>query len=154
MVDQSTYIRRAKAIRAAQEHTDASIAGDRLRLQQRREQQLQRDREKSQRHQANQDALRRRQNQLEPLVTQVVTEQLGTRPWTLDNDHEHAMGMSIIAGGRVVAVICPIASRITAEVAARLGNVTVYVASEHERRAVARRCHRGQQPIVLSEPVP
>jgi hypothetical protein len=50
----------------------------------------------------------------------------------------------------VVAVVCPIASRITGEIADRLAGVTVYVASGQERRAVANRCRRGQRIVLLT----
>jgi competence protein CoiA len=83
-----------------------------------------------------------------------MTEQTATVPWTLDGDPEHAMGVSIILDSRVVAVVCPVASRITAEIAERLTDVTVYVASDHEHQRLARRCRTGQDFVVVSEPAP
>ncbi|WP_203791607.1 hypothetical protein [Paractinoplanes rishiriensis] len=53
-----------------------------------------------------------------------------------------------------MAVICPVASRITAEIAERLADVTVYVASDHEQQRLAPRCRTGQNFVVVSEPSP
>lgn len=151
------YLRRADAVRAAQESADASVADDRARRRQRREQQLRMQRAEAERHRARREALRERQQRLQPLVLRTVTEEAGAGqpaagPWTLDGDHEHAMGVSIVAAGRVVAVICPVASRVTAEIADRLAEVTVYVASEDERRMLARRCRGDQRFVVVSDP--
>jgi hypothetical protein len=60
------------------------------------------------------------------------------------------MGVSVIADHHVVAVVCPVASRITGEVADRLAGVTVYVASHRERRAIADKCRRGQRIVLLA----
>jgi hypothetical protein len=48
------------------------------------------------------------------------------------------MGVSVVMNSETVAVICPIAGRITPEVADRLAATTIYVASERERRSIAR----------------
>jgi hypothetical protein len=154
------YLRRAAAIRQAQQDADASVADvrARLRLQQetqgrrRRAESERREREKQQRV-ANLAALLERQRRLEPVVMRHVAAQTGTKPWAFSGDPEHAAGVSIIADGRVLAVICPVASRITAEIAARLADVIVYVATERERQVVTRRCGQGQRCIVVSDPL-
>lgn len=87
----------------------------------------------TQRHDANRAALRERQQQLTPVVVRQVAAQTGTKPWTLPGEFEHAMGVSIVLAGRVVAVICPVTSQITAQIAVRLADVSPYVASEHEQ---------------------
>jgi hypothetical protein len=146
------FQQRAKAVRTAQHITDASVAGERAQIRRRREQQLRQEQDEAERHETNREALHRRQKRLQPFVVRSVGERLGTMPWALNGDYEHAMGISIVSAGRVVAVICPIAARITAEIAERLAQVTVYVASEHERQMVARRCRSDQQFIVVSDP--
>lgn len=105
-----------------------------------------------QRHEANRAALRARQQELTPLVTRLVAAQSGMVPWACEGDIDHAMGVSLIFNGRVLAVICPVASRITAEIAARLSSMTVYVASDKEQRAIARRCRAGQRIVIVCDP--
>ncbi len=144
------YLRQAGAIEAANRALDERFASERDRLRQRRESDLRRRREEAERRAANREALRRRQELLTPVATLAVESATGERPWPLPGDHEHGMGVSIVSGGRVRAVVCPIASRITDEVAERLAGLTVYVASDQERAAVARRCRPGQQIAVLS----
>lgn len=111
--------------------------------------QIERDK---QQHEANRAALRERQQKITPVVVQQVTEQTGTRAWPLDGDPDYAMGVSILSNGRIVAVICPVASRIADETAQWLADVVVYVASEHERRVIARRCRPDQRIIVVADP--
>ncbi|MFF5291837.1 competence protein CoiA [Paractinoplanes globisporus] len=104
-----------------------------------------------QRHVANLAALRERQRRLKPTVLRQVTEQTGIKPWCVEEgDPDYAMGVSIFCG-EPVAVICPVASRITPEVAQSLADVTVYVASERELRAIARHCLPGQQMVIVSD---
>jgi hypothetical protein len=57
---------------------------------------------------------------LTPLAVLEVTSQTGRTPWTSPDDFEHAMGVSLIVNSQPTAVICPIASRITDEIANRL----------------------------------
>lgn len=155
------YLRRAEAVREAQRATDAQVAGGRAAMQQaRREAEQRRSRlelrrlEDAERHAERLAALVERQERLTPVVIQQVTAQMGTPPWHLPADFEHAMGVSVIAEHRVVAVVCPVAARISGEVADRLVGVTVYVASEPERRAIARRCRRGQRIVLLARDGP
>jgi hypothetical protein len=156
------YLRRADAVRQAQSATDAAVAGLRAQLRLLQEQDRQRRLaavawrvQQEQRHKTNRAALQERQKQLEPAAVRQVAEEMGTMPWALkEGDFERAMGVSLIVRGQVVAVICPVASRITPDVAARLVDVTVYVASEHEQRAIARRCRAGQRFVVVSDPAP
>lgn len=156
------YLRRADAVRQAQAATDAAVADLRTRLRRRRGQEARRlsaeatrRMQQEQQHEANRAALQERQKQLEPIVIRQVAEQVGTMPWTIwEGDLDHAMGISIFVRERMVGVICPIASRITPEVAQRLAEVTVYVASEHEQRAIARQCRSGQRFVLVSDPAP
>lgn len=152
------YLQRARSVRRAQQDADAKVAGQRARLRRQREKEVERrlaEAERlalqAQKREANIAALLDRQRLLEPVVIRQVTGRAGTRPWALPGDYEHAMGISILIGGRVVAVICPIASRITPEIATRLSEVTVYVASERERRALARLCNANQRFIVVPD---
>lgn len=111
--------------------------------------------EEQQRHAANTAALRQRQRLLTPTVVHRVTQQFGVTPWAMEEgDPELAKGISIIANSKTVAVVCPIASKISPSVADRLIIVTIYVASEHERRNIARRCRPGQKIIILSATSP
>ncbi len=153
------YLRRAVEVEGAQLDTDAEVAEVRARVLHEREakarrrralvEQLERDK---QRHEANRAALRERQQRLTPVVVRHVTEQTGTRVWPLDGDPDYAMGVSILADGHIVAVICPVASRITDEMAEWLADVVVVVASERERRAIASRCRADQRIVVVADP--
>ena len=155
------YLRRAADVVRAQLGTDAEVAEVRTRVLHEREakarrrralvEQLERDK---QRHEANRAALRERQQRLTPVVVRQVAEQTGTRVWPLDGDPDYAMGVSILADGRIVAVICPVASRITDETAQWLADVVVVVASERERRAIASRCGADQRIVVVADPPP
>ncbi|MFC4065058.1 competence protein CoiA family protein [Actinoplanes subglobosus] len=142
------YLQWAEAVREAQRATDAEVVGERSALEQARQVAQQHRAQEAERHARRIAALMSRQDRLTPLVIQRVAAEAGTRPWHLPADFEHAMGVSVIANHRVVAVVCPIASRITGEVADRLLSVTVYVASERERRAVAAGCHSEQRIVV------
>jgi Competence protein CoiA-like family len=128
------YIRRAEQLHRMQVETDAAVAEERRRRRERAEAELRRKQTEEERHQANRDALQERQTRLTPIVVALVAAEAGHEPWTwaLPGDFEHAMGVSVILNGRPVAVICPIASRITDEIADRLLEVTVYVASDRE----------------------
>ncbi|GIH20704.1 competence protein CoiA family protein [Rugosimonospora africana] len=145
------YVRRAEAIREVQRVTDASVADERHQRRRRHEAELRRRQQEADRHEANRAALRERQHRLTSIVVQQVTAGTGQAPWTLPSDFEHATGVSVIVNGGPVAVICPIASRIDGEIADRLLGVTVYVASERERRAIAGECHPGQRIVVISQ---
>jgi competence protein CoiA len=151
------YLRRAEVVREAQRATDAQVSGERAAMQQaRREAELRRSQlvrrrlEDAERHAERLAALVERQERLTPVVIRQVTAQMGTPPWHLPADFEHAMGVSVIADHHVVAVVCPVASRITGEVADRLAGVTVYVASDRERRAIANKCRGGQRIVLLA----
>jgi len=115
-----------------------------IKLEQQRQQQEQGS------HAANKMALLNRQRLLTPTVVHEIAEKTGVTPWSMDEgDFELAMGVSIIANSKTVAVICPVASRITPEVADRLLAITIYVASEQERRNIARHCRPDQRIIVM-----
>jgi competence protein CoiA len=155
------YLQRADALRQAQADTDGSVTDLREQLQQKRERDVRRQAtaaarraKEAQQHKARVAALHERQQQLQSIVERAVTGQTGTAPWVLKGDPEHAMGVSVLCGSRVAAVICPVASRITTEIAERLAEVTVYVASDQEQRAIARRCRPGQRFVVASDPSP
>ncbi|WP_157411502.1 hypothetical protein [Actinoplanes rectilineatus] len=152
------YLRRALAVGQAQLDTDAAVAEVRTTLRREREAKARRRRalmaqmeRDKQRHEANQAALRERQQRLTPTVVRQISEQTGTRVWPLDGDPDYAMGVSILADGRVVAVICPVASRISEETAEWLTDVVVFVASERERQTVAARCRADQRIIVVAD---
>jgi len=153
------YLTRASAIHRAQLDTDKLAAEARAMLlrereakaQQRKTMMVQIERDK-QRHAANRAALRERQQQLTPVVMQQVGDRTGSRAWPLDGDPDYAMGVSILSEGRIVAVICPVASRITEETAELMADVVVYVASEHERRTIATHCRADQRIVVIADP--
>lgn len=144
------YLRRATAIRQAQEATDEAVADERARLWEQQLREMRRQQAEAERHEANRAALRERQQQLTPIVLREVAARTEGHTWELPGDPDCAMGVSIIARGERTAVICPVASRITNEVAELLIDLTVYVASDHERRAIARRCRPGQRIVVLA----
>jgi hypothetical protein len=107
-------------------------------------------RREAERREVNLAALRECQERLTTPAVRAVTSRTGRIPWTLPADFEHAMGVSIIDGSRVAAVVCPVASRITDEIADRLLGVTIYVASDDEQRRIALRCQPAQRIVVLT----
>ncbi|HZN71518.1 MAG TPA: hypothetical protein VFC00_07530 [Micromonosporaceae bacterium] len=143
------YVRRAQAIHQGQQTTDAAVANERAERWRRQVQEQRRRQREKERHEDNLMALQERQHRLTPLAVQEIASQTGHVPWTF-HDFEHAMGVSVMVNGQPAAVISPIASRITPEIADRLVNAVVYVASETERRSIARKCLPGQRIIVLS----
>lgn len=60
------------------------------------------------------------------------------------------MGVSLFVHDMPQGVISPVVSRISAEVLERLRGLTLFVATEAERRALARACG-SKQRIVLFE---
>jgi hypothetical protein len=83
-------------------------------------------------------------------VLRELAARTGEDPWELSGDPDCAMGVSVIVKGERSAVICPVASRITNEVADLLIELTVYVASDHERGAIKQKCRPGQRIVVLA----
>ncbi|MEU4218254.1 competence protein CoiA family protein [Actinoplanes sp. NPDC026623] len=155
------YLQHADTVRHAQADTDASMTDLREQLQQKQERDVRRQAtaaarraKEAQQHEARVAALLERQQQLQPIVEREVNERTGTTPWVLKGDPEQAMGVSVLCGSLVVAVICPVASRITTDIAERLAEVTVYVASNHEKRAIASLCRPDQRFVVVSDPSP
>lgn len=154
------FLRRADEVQRAQHDTDETVADLRARqqeqaeqVQRRRRAEIARQEQQRQQHADNTAALRARQGQLSAVVLRRVTEQTTTKPWAMtEGDPDHAMGVSVVYHGRVLAVICPVASRITPQVAARLAELTIYVASDGEQRTIARRCRAGQRFVVVSNP--
>jgi competence protein CoiA len=140
----------AHTVREAQKTTDAAVADERARRSRMIYDQLHQQELDRQRHEANVAAFRERQEALTPLVIGLVTSQAGQVPWATGSVPEYAMGVAIIAHSRVEAVVCPIASRITPYVADEFLDATIYVASDHEKRSVSRRCNQGQRIVVLS----
>lgn len=104
----------------------------------------------AERHETNLQALRERQHRLSPIAIRAVTAETGRVPWSLPADFEHAMGVSLLEGNRVLAVVCPVASRITEEIAERLVSATIYVATSDEQHRIARRCQPTQRIVVLA----
>lgn len=71
----------------------------------------------------------------------IVTRELTCSP-------QHAMGVPIVAAAdrrQLLAVICPVASRIDPATSARLAGTTIVVATEAERARIAKRCHPDQR---------
>lgn len=69
------------------------------------------------------------------------------------------MGVPVLVGGKLHAVICPVASRITAGLAGWFSTATIVVADENERARIAKVARAGQRfrisdPGPLPEPAP
>jgi len=148
------YVRRAQAIHQGEQTTDAAVANERAERWRQQVQEQRRRQHEAERHEANRMALQERQHRLTPFAVQEIASRTGHVPWTLPDDFEHAMGVSVMVNGQPAAVICPIASRITSEIADRLVNAVVYVASERERSSIARKCLPGQRITILSADLP
>jgi len=68
-------------------------------------------------------------------------------------DPKWAMGIPItgLADGKILAVICPVASRVTSRIRQRLADVLIVVASDPERSRLAKQCV-AEQRFLLIEP--
>jgi hypothetical protein len=66
-------------------------------------------------------------------------------------DPEWAMGIPIagLADGKILAVICPVASRVTSRIRQRLAGVLIVVASCQERSRLAKQCVTDQRFLLL-----
>ncbi|MEV6924529.1 hypothetical protein AB0M46_08465 [Dactylosporangium sp. NPDC051485] len=134
--------------RAERYRAEAAEREKTLREVRRRQEEIRRQQQEKERHVANVAALVERQQRLTPTAVRWVTDQTGAVPWILPADFEHAMGVSIMVEHAPAMVVCPVESRIDDEVAGRMLNVTILVASDAERRRVADRCRPGQRIVV------
>ena len=66
-------------------------------------------------------------------------------------DPKWAMGIPItgLADGKILAVICPVASRVTRRIRQRLADVLIVVASDQERSRLAKQCVADQRFLLL-----
>ena len=100
---------------------------------------------------ANVEALLQRQRALlRPTVEWIYREHVAY-PQIPDPPGEPlwAMGVPVSVGNRPVAVIAPVASRITPKVRNLLKGLIVFVATEAERSRVARACAPNQRIVLL-----
>jgi len=68
-------------------------------------------------------------------------------------DESRAMGVPLVSvndSRHVLGVVCPVASRITPSIAARLARVVIVVASEREQARIAAACWRARDFLLLT----
>ncbi|WP_332010949.1 competence protein CoiA family protein [Streptomyces uncialis] len=106
-----------------------------------------------QQHLAAIDALLRRQEALTKPVVQFVYHEAGVYPTIArDGTPEFAMGRPVYVKGKPYAVICPVASRVSA-LRSRLTPLVLFAATESERDRIAAQAAPSQRIEVL-EPEP
>ena len=102
------------------------------------------------RHLAAIAAMLARQQALTPPAVELVHREARGYVGVRDATPEWAMGVPLFVHDMPQGVISPVVSRVSAEVLERLRGLTLFVATEAERRALARACGPAQR-IVLFE---
>ncbi|MDP3714197.1 MAG: hypothetical protein Q8R60_17120 [Mycobacteriales bacterium] len=114
-----------------------------------------REEEGARAHERAIEALIDRQQKLIPLTVSFAKRSTGqpARAYDEDRDPDWAMGVPVFAGGDAFAVICPVASRVSADKAVRdrLAGLLVVIASRSEQDRLAKVCAPGQR-FKLFEP--
>jgi competence protein CoiA len=100
-------------------------------------------------HGAHIVALAARQTALRGPTVEWVWNDVGTYPTLADSSPRFAMGVGVMCGDRLHAVICPVASRITPGLAGWFSSAVIVVADESERARVAAVCQAGQSFHVI-----
>lgn len=71
-----------------------------------------------------------------------------------DATPEWAMGVPLFVHDMPQGVVSPVVSRVSAEVRARFRGLTLFVATEAERRALARACSHAQRIVLFEVEIP
>jgi hypothetical protein len=121
-----------------------------LKAQDRYDAWLEKQQEARRAHEQRIEDLMERQQRLVPLTVAYYKKATGRLVRALDGDRDPAwaMGVPVVTDdGTVVAVICPVASRVSADSAVRqrLSAVTVVVASSAEQQRLAKACVATQR---------
>jgi len=95
-----------------------------------------------------------RQQALTPPAVELVGREARGYVGVRDATPEWAMGVPLFVHDMPHGVISPVVSRISAEVRARLRGLTLFVATEAERRALVRACGPGQRIVLFEVEIP
>jgi competence protein CoiA len=98
--------------------------------------------------------LQARQKALTPAATELVGREARGYVGVRDPDVRWAMGVPLFVHDQAQAVICPVAGRVSGAVRARLGELTLIVASDTERDRLATVCVPGQRIEIFEVEVP
>ena len=92
-----------------------------------------------------------RQEALRMPAVRAVARQAEQASRSGGSDPKWAGGIPItgMADGKILAVICPVASRVTSRIRQRLADVLIVVASDQERSRLAQHCVTGQRFLLL-----
>jgi len=146
---------RGKTVWTAKAYAD--LEPEHLAAQARHQEWADRQAEAARGHERAIEALMERQQALVPMTVAHFKRTTGKHIRALDGDRDPAwgMGVPVVVDGDPAAVICPVASRISAEgrLRERLGQLTVVVASRAEQDRLAKVCAPGQTFLLL-EPQP
>ncbi|MFC8765810.1 RNA methyltransferase [Streptomyces sp. NPDC057193] len=105
-------------------------------------------------HMAAIEALLQRQKALVKPVVEFAFHEAGAYPTVgRDGIPEYAMGVPLYVRGKPYAVICPVASRVTA-LRDALAPLVFFAATEYERDRIAAQAARGQRIEVLTVELP
>ncbi len=106
------------------------------------------------RHLAAISAKLARQQALTPPAVELVGREARGYVGVRDATPEWAMGVPLFVHDLPQGVISPVVSRISAEVRARFRGLTLFVAAESERRALARACGPAQRIVLFEVEIP
>jgi competence protein CoiA len=115
------------------------------------ERQLERAEVEQARHHAYIEALLTRQAALIRPTVEFVYHAAGVSPRVLDAERlpRFAMGVPVLVGEKLWALICPVATRITPALAGWFATATIVVADDRERERIARYTRPGQRFKVI-----
>ncbi len=106
------------------------------------------------RHRAAIAAKLARQQALTPAAVELVGREARGYVGVRDAAPDWAMGVPLFVHDMPRGVICPVVSRISAEVLDRFRGLTIFVATEAERRALARACGPAQRVVLFEVEIP
>lgn len=95
-----------------------------------------------------------RQQALTPPAVELVGREAGGYVGVRDASPAWAMGVPLFVHDMPQGVISPVVSRISAEVLDRFRGLTLFVATETERRALARACGPAQRIVLFEVEIP
>ena len=100
---------------------------------------------------ANAEALLQRQDALIRPTVEFVYHAAGASPRVLDGERSprYAMGVPVLVGEKLWAVICPVATRITPGLAGWFSTATIVVADTREQARIAKHTRAGQRFKVI-----
>lgn len=106
------------------------------------------------RHRAAISAKLARQQALTPPAVELVGREARGYVGVRDTVPVWAMGVPLFVHDMPQGVISPVASRISAEVLERFRGLTLFVATEAERRVLARACGTDQRIVLFEVEIP